>query len=406
MSVDVQTALRSPKSYELARTAVEVMEAHQVWPTVRNFELWVHYVTEKESPLAVEIDRLLAAGEPITETLGAELAAQYLPEAKLNGDILEAGDVLSKELQSVTEAIESAQRSSEEYGHELAIASGRLEGEHTGEVKAVVDDLTAATKKVQTETAVLESQLSETTAELGRLRESLDQVRRDAMTDGLTNLANRKAFDDHIARACTDADETGKVMTLAVIDIDHFKRFNDTHGHDTGDQVLRLVAGKLARVTGGGQAYRCGGEEFTILFPGKMIGEVVEHLERLRENIEAAEFHVRSADRRQSARGNVGADQAGKGDDRRTSDRRKVRTRKRGRPGDAIRQLAHSQPDAPLSVTVSIGVAASTVDKPYPDLVMEAADKALYRAKENGRNRVEVAAPARRRSTAKASGIA
>ncbi len=220
-----------------------------------------------------------------------------------------------------------------------------------------------------------------------------------AYHDELTSLPSRRAFNDALLRLQDP-------FVMAAVDIDHFKRFNDTHGHDTGDQVLRLVAGKLARVTGGGQAYRCGGEEFTILFPGKMIGEVVEHLERLRENIEAAEFHVRSADRRQSARGNVGADQAGKGDDRRTSDRRKVRTRKRGRPGDAIRQLAHSQPDAPLSVTVSIGVAASTVDKPYPDLVMEAADKALYRAKENGRNRVEVAAPARRRSTAKASGIA
>jgi len=155
MSVDVQTALRSPKSYDLARTALEIMEANQVWPTVRNFELWVHYVAEKESPLAQEIDRLLAAGEPITETLGAELAAMFLPEAKLNGDILEAGDVLSKELQSVTAAIETAQKSSEEYSHELAIASNRLEGDDAGEIKAVVKDLSVATKKVQGETAVL-----------------------------------------------------------------------------------------------------------------------------------------------------------------------------------------------------------------------------------------------------------
>src|SRR5882724_7585173 len=114
MTVDLQTALRSPKSYSLARTALEVMETHHVWPTVRNFQLWVHYVSEKASPLAREIDRLLAAGEPITETVGEALAAQFLPEARLGGDILDAGDVLSKELQSVTAAIESAQRSSEQ----------------------------------------------------------------------------------------------------------------------------------------------------------------------------------------------------------------------------------------------------------------------------------------------------
>ena len=92
MSVDVQNALRSPKSYDLARLAIETMETNGVWPTVRNFELWVHYVAEKESPLAKEIDRLLAAGEPITEKLGEALAAEFLPEAKLNGDILQAGD--------------------------------------------------------------------------------------------------------------------------------------------------------------------------------------------------------------------------------------------------------------------------------------------------------------------------
>src|SRR5471030_2333801 len=145
MTVDVQIALRSPKSYDLARTALEVMEANHVWPTVRNFDLWVHYVSEKESPLAQEIDRLLAAGEPITETLGEALAAQFLPEARLNGDILDAGDVLSKELQTVTAALESAQRSSEEYGQELASASERLGSDHAGPVKALVDGLTAAT---------------------------------------------------------------------------------------------------------------------------------------------------------------------------------------------------------------------------------------------------------------------
>ncbi len=90
MVIDVQLALRSPNSYQLVRAALETMEANHVWPTVRNFDLWVHYVAEKESPLAHEIDRLLAAGEAITETIGGELAAQYLPETRRGGHILEA----------------------------------------------------------------------------------------------------------------------------------------------------------------------------------------------------------------------------------------------------------------------------------------------------------------------------
>jgi diguanylate cyclase len=295
MSVDVQTALRSPRSYELARTALEVMEANQVWPTVRNFDLWVHYVAEKESPLALEIDRLLAAGEPITETLGAELAALYLPEAKLNGGILEAGDVLSKELQSVTEAIESAQRSSEEYGHELAIATGRLEGDHTGEVKAVVEDLAAATRKVKSENTVLESQLSETTAELGRLRQSLDQVRRDAMTDGLTNLANRKAFDERLEHSCDQAEADGAGMTLAIIDIDHFKGFNDAWGHQIGDQVLRYVASVIGRMGATPRmAARYGGEEFAIIFPAESGRTAMAVLEEIREEVSSRSLKRRS----------------------------------------------------------------------------------------------------------------
>ena len=178
--------------------------------------------------------------------------------------------------------------------------------------------------------------------------------------------------------------------SIAVVDIDHFKRFNDTYGHETGDQVLRLVAASLARVTGGGQAYRCGGEEFSILFPGKTTSEVVDHLEQLRATIEASEFRMRSGDRRQVPRG---------------PDRRNQRTRGRTRKGDAIRHLAQEKSRAPLSVTVSMGVATATKEKSHADLVLQAADKALYRAKANGRNRVETAS-AGRTSRVKAAGIA
>src|SRR4029077_13648145 len=88
---------------------------------------------------------------------------------------------------------------------------------------------------------------------------------------------------------------------VAVVDIDHFKKFNDTYGHETGDQVLRLVAAKLATVTGGGRAYRVGGEEFSILFPGKSVREVLPHLELLRSVIEGSQFHVRGGHERRSS---------------------------------------------------------------------------------------------------------
>jgi len=205
-----------------------------------------------------------------------------------------------------------------------------------------------------------------------------------AYHDELTTLPSRRAFNDALLRL-------HHPYSIGAVDIDHFKRFNDTYGHDTGDQVLRLVAAKMAQVTGGGQAYRCGGEEFAILFPGKTTREVVDHLERLRAAIEAAEFRMRGSDRRQAPRG---------------PDRRNTRTGNRARKANATRRLAQEPSPAPLSVTVSIGIANSSADRSLPDLVLQAADKALYRAKANGRNRVETATSPRRRDSAKAAGIA
>jgi diguanylate cyclase (GGDEF)-like protein len=204
-----------------------------------------------------------------------------------------------------------------------------------------------------------------------------------AYHDELTTLPSRRAFNDALLRLQDP-------YSIAAVDIDHFKRFNDTYGHDTGDQVLRLVAMSLSRVTGGGQAYRCGGEEFAILFPGKTTADAVEHLERLRAAIEAAEFRMRTGDRRRVPRG---------------PDRRNQRPRSRARKGDVIRQLAKETSPAPLSVTVSMGVATSSKENPHADLVLQAADKALYRAKANGRNRVETAS-ARRRTREQSAGIA
>src|SRR5581483_6090610 len=106
-----------------------------------------------------------------------------------------------------------------------------------------------------------------------------------AYHDELTGLLARRAFND--ALLALEAP-----YAIAVVDIDHFKKFNDTYGHETGDHVLRLVAARLARVSGGGKAYRCGGEEFSIIFPDLSVIEAVSHLERLREDIECSPFKV------------------------------------------------------------------------------------------------------------------
>jgi diguanylate cyclase (GGDEF)-like protein len=192
-----------------------------------------------------------------------------------------------------------------------------------------------------------------------------------AYHDELTGLASRRAFND----ALLDLQEP---YTIAIIDIDHFKSFNDTYGHETGDQVLRMVATCLARVDGGGNAYRVGGEEFSILFPRKSLQEILPYLETLRWNVENTIFHVRGIERRSLPHG---------------TDRRKPSSRKNARNKKPA--LVDLNPE--LSVTVSIGVAEPSVKLRRVENVIRAADKALYGAKSAGRNRVVCAQTARLR---------
>lgn len=296
MSGDVEVLLRGPTAFAVARKAMDEMERHNVWPTPLNFELWTHFVAAPESELGREIARIISAGEPFTDNLSDELAAHYLPKAKLNDQIRDAGDALSKELASVSDAINTAKKSSEAYGRTLATAGKALEvAENPVALKATVETLTAATRRMTHENQALEKRLTESTEEVTRLREHLEQVRRDATTDGLTSLANRKAFDDELERACADADEKGEALTLALLDIDHFKRFNDTWGHQTGDQVLRFVASVIGR-TGAPPRFtaRFGGEEFAVIFPRERAVAAYAALEDIRNEVSSRMLKRRS----------------------------------------------------------------------------------------------------------------
>lgn len=338
----VDLTLRGPEAYGLARKALDEMERCGVWPTPLNFELWLHYLGDPDGLLGQEIRRLIQSGETITEEVSESLATTFLARMRLTDEIRDAGAQLSRELLQVAAAISTAQKSQEAYGETLADASEGLDqnAHEPPALKRLVETLTEATQKVQHVNATLEKRLQVSTREVTKLREHLEQVRRDASTDALTNLANRKAFDEHITRACTDADESGRTMTLAVIDIDHFKRFNDTWGHQTGDQVLRYVASVMARVAGPPRlAARYGGEEFSMLFPGESASLVEAAMNAIREEI--ASRHLK----RRSTNEDLGA------------------------------------------VTISVGIAQRHKDESVSAL-MERADEALYASKRTGRNRV------------------
>jgi diguanylate cyclase (GGDEF)-like protein len=170
-----------------------------------------------------------------------------------------------------------------------------------------------------------------------------------AYHDELTGLAGRRAFNEMLFRLGPD-------YVIAMIDVDHFKRFNDTYGHEVGDQVLRMVASHLARVPCGGRAFRYGGEEFAVVFQGKGLPDAVAHLDALRATIEGARFSLRG------------------------------RWRPRKKPTtDNVARLPRTQ----VSVTVSMGAAEPSARRINPAQVVIAADRALYRAKKAGRNRLK-----------------
>ncbi|MDP3657871.1 MAG: GGDEF domain-containing protein [Brevundimonas sp.] len=294
----VETTLRGPEAYGLARRVIKEMESAGVWPTPLNFEIWVHYLGDPEGALGREIRRILAADEPFTEGTADMLAAEYLPRSRLTEEIRDAGRVLDRELSSVSDAIAKAHQSQAAYGQTLDKAASSIETAGDGaSLQAVVSGLTTATRKVQRENETLEKKLDASTREVARLREHLEQVRRDAMTDALTNLANRKAFDENLETACAQAEAEGGDLFLAVLDIDHFKRFNDTWGHQTGDQVLRYVASVMGRVAGHPRiAARFGGEEFAMIFPRESLIQVENALEAVRKEIGSRSLRRRSTD--------------------------------------------------------------------------------------------------------------
>jgi diguanylate cyclase (GGDEF)-like protein len=171
-----------------------------------------------------------------------------------------------------------------------------------------------------------------------------------AYVDDLTGLPGRRSLNQSLVNL-------GKKYAIAMIDVDHFKKFNDRYGHKTGDQVLKMIASKLRDISGGARVFRYGGEEFTAIFPGKDAEESMPYLEKYRRTIEYTPFVVRGKTRRRGT----------------SKSRGKIK----------LSGLKRAK------VTVSIGVAAPDKDLTDPERVLKAADRALYGAKKAGRNRVK-----------------
>jgi diguanylate cyclase len=320
-----------------------MMEKKGIPPKPNNFAVWYRYFSGAYPELARTLDVILEAGLPFTDERNAEIYDRFLG-VSLDEDFLNDATLrVETELKKLMSYMEEAGVDAQAYGDALTMVSGELaSSDGLKDLRGILEKVIAATRHMEDRNQVLEDRLKESASEIQSLKEDVESLRHEAMTDALTGVANRKLFDEEIRIGAAEALDLAQPMTLLMIDIDHFKSFNDSHGHQVGDQVLRFVARILKScVRGEDLTARYGGEEFAIVLPNTTL-----------ENGAKVGEHVRLQ-----------------------VSKKAVINRATGKSLGTI--------------TVSVGAAEFQPGESVESLI-ERADEALYLAKNNGRNRVEM----------------
>ncbi len=265
------------------------MAAHSVAPTAHNYAVFTAYVADSNPELCSELQTHVDAGGPINPDALDELYDRFFTFKRIQDAVMDVGGAMSRELGAVVKTLEAAERDTAAYGEALAGASGKLDDTtDSAGIKQMIEGLVAATARMQRRSRELESRLQETSQEVDQLRNNLEKVREEAMTDALTGIANRKRFDESMRKARREAELKGEPFSLIMCDIDHFKRFNDTWGHQTGDQIIRFVAACLSRFSKEGHVVaRYGGEEFAVVLPGSGVEDASLIAEKVRSTVES-----------------------------------------------------------------------------------------------------------------------
>jgi len=328
------------QSIAQAQRALKLIIDHRLRPTPDAYELWLAYAAASHAEVVRAIDERVAKGA-ITDQDCTALHQRFFSHSPADQAVIELGDVVNAEIENVQNILETASRDTSSYGNTLQGVSGQLAKSHDPALlKVVIDNLVQATRTMASRSHKLENRLEQSKAEVTRLQENIEMARAEARTDQLTQLSNRKAFDEALRRALQGAIKDNESLCLVMGDIDHFKKFNDTWGHQTGDQVLRLVAHCMREsVRERDVPARYGGEEFAVILPAATLDVAAQIAERIRWNVESKRVMKRST-----------------GEDLGT-------------------------------ITMSLGVALLRPNEDGAELVRRA-DACLYAAKRGGRNRV------------------
>jgi diguanylate cyclase len=329
------------RTLAFAETAINQIRALKLSAHPRNFEVWYTYATGHNPGLNQAINEFVAREAPLTDQALEQIYDKHLSPVRFNERIDAVGGKLIGEIDQVMSMIDVAISSASDYGASLAGASEQIVPDTDREqLRLIVETLVRSTQEVEVTNQTLQKRLVDSREEIRELQENLEVVRTESLTDPLTTLANRKYLEDAITHLIGEAQTKGTPLSVILTDIDHFKTFNDTYGHLTGDQVLRLVAVTLKQnLKGRDVAARYGGEEFAVLLPRTVLADGVTVADHIRCAVMSKELIRRST-------------------------------------GETLGR-----------VTISLGVAAWRKGDTMATL-LERADSCLYAAKHAGRNRV------------------
>ncbi|NKC01139.1 MAG: diguanylate cyclase [Pseudomonadales bacterium] len=276
------------ESVQVLKRVLPLMSQQRVPTIPQNYAIWYDYVTNKNDELSAELEGKISAQDEFdSETCRTLYEKFYLAELHaevdgIQGAVRNAVESVLSELGGLGEEITHFSEVLDECGESL-------EDDPTPEdLNNLVVELVRETARTKARSQEVEGSLHTMASELTELRSQVDRLSRDSRTDALTGIANRRAFDEAIRRMTKEVGETGAPLCLILADIDHFKKFNDTHGHLVGDKVLRFVAQEIEQcVKGRDMLARYGGEEFAVLLPNTPIDGAMMLGESIRAIIEA-----------------------------------------------------------------------------------------------------------------------
>ncbi|MBI3702392.1 MAG: diguanylate cyclase [Rhizobiales bacterium] len=289
-------AAEHERTMAFAEIALGQIKALRQAASPRNYEVWYAYATGYHPSLNQKINETLQQSGALTDADIEQIYETYLSPTRLTDRIDKVGHQVMGEIEQVMAMIDAAAGSANSYTESLADMSEKLGNSKDREgLRAIVEGLVQTAKEMEASNQKLEQRLHASKQEIDTLQENLEAVRTESLTDPLTQLANRKFFDTTLDDAIADARAKNEPLSLMMTDIDHFKNFNDSFGHLTGDQVLRLVAMSVKQnVKGQDTAARYGGEEFAIVLPNTVLRSAITVADHIRRAVMTKELMKRS----------------------------------------------------------------------------------------------------------------